>query len=52
MEKIETNPWDVADLWYNHIFCHDRQKRLLTTKPYSQQVNAVSVIDEIYKNWK
>lgn len=52
MNKIETNPWDVADLWYNHIFCHDRQKRLLTTKPFSKQVNAVSVIDEVYKKWK
>jgi glycosyltransferase involved in cell wall biosynthesis len=51
LDKIETNPWDVADLWYNHIFCHDRQIRLASKEIFSKQVNAVSTIDSVYKKW-
>jgi hypothetical protein len=51
MDKIDTNPWDVADLWYNHIFCHDRQIRLASKQIFSKQVNAVSEIDQVYKKW-
>lgn len=51
LDKIETNPWDVADLWYNHIFCHDRKIRLASKQIFSKQVNAVSTIDSVYKKW-
>jgi glycosyltransferase involved in cell wall biosynthesis len=51
VNKIETNPWDVADLWYNHIFCHDRQIRLASKQIFSKQVNATSIIDSVYKKW-
>lgn len=51
LDQIESNPWDVADLWYNHIFCHDRQIRLASKQIFSKQINAVSEIDQVYKKW-
>jgi len=51
MSKIDENPWDVADLWYNHIFCHDRKTRLATNNIYSKQLDGISLIDRVYKKW-
>jgi len=51
MKQIDINPWDVADLWYNHIFCHDRQIRLASKKIYSKQLDGMSLIDDTYKTY-
>jgi GR25 family glycosyltransferase involved in LPS biosynthesis len=51
IKQIDNNPWDVADLWFNHIFCHDRQVRLATKKMYSKQINGMSLIDDTYKTY-
>jgi len=51
IKQIDNNKWDVADLWYNHIFCHDRQVRLATKKIYSKQIDGMSLIDNTYKTY-
>lgn len=51
IHKFETNPWESADLWFNHIFYHDRKKRLVTKKMYSKQLDGISVIDKIEKKY-
>lgn len=51
MKQIDNNPWDVADLWYNHIFCHDRQVRLASKQMYSKQIDGMSLIDDTYKTY-
>lgn len=52
LDKIETSAWDVADIWYNHIFHGDRQIRLATKNIYSKQISGVSIIDGVYKHYK
>jgi glycosyltransferase involved in cell wall biosynthesis len=51
IKQIDNNPWDVADLWFNHIFCHDRQVRLATKRMYSKQIDGMSLIDDTYKTY-
>ena len=51
VDKFETNPWDSADLWFNHIFYYDRKYRLLTNKMYSKQLDGFSLIDKIEKKY-
>ena len=51
VDKFETNPWDSADLWFNHIFHHDRKPRLMTNKMYSKQLDGFSLIDKIEKKY-
>ena len=48
-KKIDENPWDVADLWFNHIFCHDRQIRLVTKQVFAKQIDGFSLIDNEHK---
>ncbi len=52
VDKISSTSWDVADIWYNHIFNMDRQIRLATKKVYSKQIAGVSIIDNVYKQYK
>ena len=51
MEQIRLGYWDSADLWYNHIFHDDRKTRLVSKKTYSKQLNGVSIIDGVYKDY-
>ena len=51
VDKFENNPWDSADIWFNHIFCHDRKTRLMTKKMYSKQLDGYSLIDKIEKKY-
>lgn len=51
IEKIQNSPWDSSDLWYNLIFEGGERKRLVTKKFYSKQINGVSIIDEIHKDY-
>lgn len=52
LQKIEELPWDSADLWYNHLFCHDRQKRLSSKEVMATQNDGYSIIDKKIKIWK
>jgi len=52
VDKINTLNWDVADIWYNHVFWSDPKLRLATKKVYSKQVSGVSIIDDVYKEYK
>lgn len=51
IDKFENNPWDSADLWFNHIFYHDRKTRLMTNKMYSKQLDGFSLIDKVEKKY-
>jgi len=52
MDRIKDCEWDVADLWYNHVFCHHRRPRYTTQYRYSKQVEGVSLLDNTNKSWK
>lgn len=52
LDKIANTKWDVADIWYNHIFNIDRKIRLATKKVYSKQLSGMSLIDNVYKKYK
>jgi GR25 family glycosyltransferase involved in LPS biosynthesis len=52
LDRINDCEWDVADLWYNHIFCHHPEKRYTTNKIYSKQSDGLSLIDGGIKKWK
>lgn len=51
VDKINTGVWDSADLWYNFIFQSSDKKRLVTKNTFSKQINGISVIDEVYKDY-
>lgn len=51
LDRIKDSEWDVADLWYNHIFCHHREKRYLTNKNYVIQYDGYSLLDNEFKKW-
>jgi len=51
VSKFKNNPWDSADIWFNHIFYHDRKTRLMTKKMYSKQLDGFSLIDKIEKKY-
>jgi hypothetical protein len=52
MDRIKDCEWDVADLWYNHVFFHHRRKRYTTFYPFSKQAEGVSLLDNTNKSWK
>ena len=52
MDRIEDCEWDVADLWYNHVFYHHRRLRYTTNYPFSKQAEGVSLLDNTNKSWK
>ena len=52
MERITDCEWDVADLWYNHVFYHHGRPRYTTNKMYSKQAEGYSLLDKTIKTWK
>jgi predicted O-methyltransferase YrrM len=52
MDRIEDCEWDVADLWYNHVFCHHPRLRYTTHYPHSKQSEGLSLLDNTNKSWK
>ena len=52
LDRINDCEWDVADLWYNHVFYHHPEKRYTTNKVYSKQAEGFSLLDLTNKTWK
>jgi hypothetical protein len=52
MDRIEDCEWDVADLWYNHVFYHHKRNRYTTNYPFSKQAEGLSLLDNTNKSWK
>jgi len=52
MDRIEDCEWDVADLWYNHVFYHHKRLRYTTNYPFSKQAEGLSLLDNTNKSWK
>lgn len=52
LDRIEDSEWDVADLWYNHVFFHHQRPRYTTSKMYSKQADGYSLLDQTVKTWK
>ena len=51
IDRIADCEWDVADLWYNHVFYNHPEKRYTTNKMYSQQAEGYSLLDLTVKTW-
>jgi GR25 family glycosyltransferase involved in LPS biosynthesis len=51
MDRIADCEWDVADLWYNHVFYNHPEKRYTTNKMYSKQAEGYSLLDLTVKTW-
>lgn len=51
LDRIKDSEWDVADLWFNHVFCHHPQLRYTTNKSYSKQCDGFSLLDLKNKTW-
>ena len=49
LERIKDSEWDSADLWFNHIFCHHREKRYTYMEELFKQASGLSIIDEIVR---
>ena len=49
VDKIDTLPWDVADLWLNHVFHETGKTRITTNKNYVKQAEGYSLLDLNYK---
>ena len=52
MDRIKDCEWDVADLWYNHVFFNHRRKQYTTNYPFSKQAEGLSLLDNTNKSWK
>ena len=52
MDRIEDCEWDVADLWYNHVFYNHKRLRYTTNYPFSKQAEGLSLLDNTNKSWK
>ena len=52
MDRIEDCEWDVADLWYNHVFYNHKRNRYTTNYPFSKQAEGISLLDNTNKSWK
>ena len=51
LDRIKDCEWDVADLWYNHVFFHHDKPRYTTNKLYSKQAEGFSLLDQTVKTW-
>jgi predicted O-methyltransferase YrrM len=51
MDRIADCEWDVADLWYNHVFYNHPENRYTTNKMYSKQAEGYSLLDLTIKTW-
>lgn len=49
VSRIEDTKWDGFDIWLNNIFSVHRKKRYTTNKVYSNQIEGLSLIDNIVK---
>ena len=49
LERIKDSEWDSADLWFNHIFCHHREKRYTYNEELFKQSSGLSILDEVEK---
>lgn len=49
--KFMTNPWDTIDICYNHIFCHDRQKRYSSKIRYAFETQGMSLLENVEKKF-
>ena len=49
LDKIEKVPWDGYDLWLNDVFNEYPEKRYTTNKIYSNQIEGLSLIDNVVK---
>ena len=52
MDRIKDCEWDVADLWYNHVFYNHKRPRYTTHYRYSKQAEGLSLLDNTNKSWK
>jgi GR25 family glycosyltransferase involved in LPS biosynthesis len=52
LNRINDCEWDVADLWYNHIFYKHPKNRYTTNKVYSKQKDGISLLDDNVKKWQ
>jgi glycosyltransferase involved in cell wall biosynthesis len=52
MDRINDCEWDVADLWYNHVFYNHSRPRYTTHYRYSKQAEGISLLDNTNKSWK
>jgi GR25 family glycosyltransferase involved in LPS biosynthesis/predicted O-methyltransferase YrrM len=52
IDRITDCEWDVADLWYNHVFYKHPRPRYTTHYRYSKQAEGVSLLDNTNKSWK
>ncbi len=44
MDRIKDTAWDSADLWYNHMFCHNPKTRLTTKDEWVYQTPGPSLL--------
>ena len=49
VDRINDTKWDGYDIWLNDIFYAHKQKRYTTNKVYSNQIEGLSLIDNIVK---
>ena len=52
LNRIKDCEWDVADLWYNHVFYKYPVNRYTTNLVYSKQADGISLLDNNVKTWK
>lgn len=50
-ENINNRKWDATDFWFNTIFSNGERKRLVSKQVYSKQLNGISIIDSVYKDY-
>jgi hypothetical protein len=52
LDRMKDCEWDVADLWYNHVFYKHPVNRYTTNVVYSKQADGVSLLDDNVKKWQ
>jgi len=52
LDRIKDCEWDVADLWYNHVFYKYPVNRYTTNIVYSKQADGISLLDDNVKKWQ
>lgn len=49
LDRINDCKWDGYDIWLNNIFAKHKEKRYTTNKIYSNQIEGLSLIDNVIK---
>jgi GR25 family glycosyltransferase involved in LPS biosynthesis len=52
LDRMKDCEWDVADLWYNHVFYKHPVNRYTTNVVYSKQADGISLLDDNVKKWQ